>query len=97
MYCLFKKNQSDTWFYSRMLRKNEYCQKGHQKKENKTDQPNSSEEPGQIYDDLEEMPDYQQLGEISKPSTYDTLTLKQLVKKIITELKKKVQKDRYAV
>ena len=41
MYCLFKKNYSDTWFYSRMLRKNEYCQKGHQKKENKTDQPNS--------------------------------------------------------
>ena len=59
-----------------MLRKNENCRKRHQKKGNRRDQPNSSEEPGQMYDDLEERPDYQQLGEISKPSTYDTLTLK---------------------
>ena len=59
-----------------MLRKNEYCQKEHQKKVNRTDQQNSLEEAGQIYDDLEERPGYQTLGEISKPSMYDTLTLK---------------------
>ena len=53
-----------------MLRK----KRQHQRKETKADNPNSPHEPGPLYDDMEESPGYQELGEVSKPSTYDTLT-----------------------
>ena len=53
-----------------MLRK----KRQHQGKETKADNPNSPHEPGPLYDDMEESPGYQELGEVSNPSTYDTLT-----------------------
>ena len=53
-----------------MLRK----KRQHQRKETRADNPNSPHEPGPLYDDMEESPGYQELGEVSKPSTYDTLT-----------------------
>ena len=55
-----------------MLRKKQ--RQKHQKKETKADNPNSPQDPGQLYNDMEENPGYQELGEVSKPSTYDTLT-----------------------
>ena len=60
----------DPLFFCRMLRK----KRQHQMKETKADNPNSPHEPGPLYDDMEESPGYQELGEVSKPSTYDTLT-----------------------
>nr|XP_022309275.1 platelet endothelial aggregation receptor 1-like [Crassostrea virginica] len=60
----------NAWCLMRMLRK----KRQHQMKETKADNPNSPHEPGPLYDDMEESPGYQELGEVSKPSTYDTLT-----------------------
>ncbi|XP_078328648.1 uncharacterized protein LOC111114999 isoform X1 [Crassostrea virginica] len=60
----------NAWCLMRMLRK----KRQHQRKETKADNPNSPHEPEPLYDDIEESPGYQELGEVSKPSTYDTLT-----------------------
>ncbi|XP_078328879.1 uncharacterized protein LOC111114998 isoform X3 [Crassostrea virginica] len=60
----------NAWCLMRMLRK----KRQHKRKETKADNPNSPHEPGPLYDDMEESPGYQELGEVSKPSTYDTLT-----------------------
>ena len=68
MHCTIIKPWSIVFY--RMLRK----KRQHQRKETKADNPNSPHEPGPLYDDMEESPGYQELGEVSKPSTYDKLT-----------------------
>ena len=55
-------------------------------KETKADNPNSPHEPGPLYDDMEESPGYQELGEVSKPSTYDTLTQWDSMKKLLSTM-----------
>nr|XP_022307811.1 scavenger receptor class F member 2-like [Crassostrea virginica] len=60
----------NAWCLMRMLRK----KRQHQRKETRADNPNSPQEPGPLYDDMEESPGYQELGEVSKPSTYEKLT-----------------------
>ena len=75
-----------------MLRK----KRQHQRKETKADNPNSPHEPGPLYDDMEERPGYQELGEVSKPSTYDTLTQWDSMKKTLEHyVIKKIKSQNY--